>query len=340
MRRSDPGIQLKMWTTPPSEEVINVASVPQRSPFRYPGGKTWLVPRIRQWLRSLGQRPSVLIEPFAGGGIVGLTAGFEALADHVVFVELDQQVAAVWQTILGGEAAWLADRILSFEMTLDHARAVLAAKAGNTREQAFQTILKNRTFHGGILAPGATFIKHGENGKGLQSRWYAETLARRIEAIGQLRDRFTVICGDGIEAMLEHASQQRAVFFVDPPYTAGGANGKRAGTRLYVHHELDHERLFATAEQVAGDVLLTYDDAPEVRKLAARHAFAVESVAMKNTHHAKMTELLIGRSLSWLHEAPSRPNQVHGEPAVGVTRLGATGELFSDRSRDGKSLAG
>ena len=191
MRRSDPGIQLKMWTTPPSEEVINVASVPQRSPFRYPGGKTWLVPRIRQWLRSLGQRPSVLIEPFAGGGIVGLTAGFEALADHVVFVELDQQVAAVWQTILGGEAAWLADRILSFEMTLDHARAVLAAKAGNTREQAFQTILKNRTFHGGILAPGATFIKHGENGKGLQSRWYAETLARRIEAIGQLRDRFT-----------------------------------------------------------------------------------------------------------------------------------------------------
>lgn len=24
--------------------VVNVASVPQRSPFRYPGGKTWLVP--------------------------------------------------------------------------------------------------------------------------------------------------------------------------------------------------------------------------------------------------------------------------------------------------------
>ena len=23
--------------------VVNVASVPQRSPFRYPGGKTWLV---------------------------------------------------------------------------------------------------------------------------------------------------------------------------------------------------------------------------------------------------------------------------------------------------------
>lgn len=290
-----------MPTILPPEHVVNVASVPQRSPFRYPGGKTWLIPRVRQWLRSLDHRPSVLVEPFAGGGIVGLTAGFEELADHVVLVELDKQVAAVWQTMLGGEAEWLAERILSFKMTHENARATLASTAGGTRELAFRTILKNRTFHGGILAPGATFIKHGENGKGLNSRWYAETLAARITAISKIRERFTFICGDGIEVMREHARKKRAAFFIDPPYTAGGSNGKRAGTRLYVHHELDHDRLFAIAEGVAGEVLLTYDDAPDVRELAARHSFEVESIAMKNTHHAKMTELLIGRSLAWLH---------------------------------------
>jgi len=102
--------------------------------------------------------------------------------------------------------------------------------------------------------------------------------------------------------MREHVRKKRAVFFIDPPYTAGGSNGKRAGTRLYVHHELDHDRLFATAERVAGDVLLTYDDAPDVRELATRHSFEVESVAMKNTHHARMTELLIGKSLDWLNK--------------------------------------
>ena len=48
--------------------IINVASIPQRSPFRYPGGKTWLVPYIRQWLSSLPARPHEFIEPFAGGG--------------------------------------------------------------------------------------------------------------------------------------------------------------------------------------------------------------------------------------------------------------------------------
>lgn len=291
---------MTIWRVPPSEQVVNVASVPQRSPFRYPGGKTWLVPRARQWLRSLERRPTVLVEPFTGGGIIGLTAAFEGLAEHVVLVELDRDVAAVWQTILGGDADWLASRILSFDLTRDNARSTLASSDGGIREKAFRTILKNRTFHGGILAPGATFIKDGENGKGLKSRWYAETLARRITAIGEVRDRFTFICGDGIEVMQEYARRKRAAFFIDPPYTAGGSNGKRAGTRLYAHHSLDHERLFATAARMAGDILLTYDDAPGVRELAARHALAIESIAMKNTHHAKMTELLIGRNLSWL----------------------------------------
>src|SRR5260370_14157567 len=62
---------------------INVASVPQRSPFRYPGGKTWLVPYIRDWLRHKSPRPARLIEPFAGGAIVSRAVAFERLARNV-----------------------------------------------------------------------------------------------------------------------------------------------------------------------------------------------------------------------------------------------------------------
>src|SRR5438874_10353028 len=92
-------------------EPVNVASVPQRSPFRYPGGKTWLVPYVRSWLRYRKSPPSLLVEPFAGGAIVGLTAGFEELARHVVLVESDPNVAAVWKTLLRGRAEWLASDI-------------------------------------------------------------------------------------------------------------------------------------------------------------------------------------------------------------------------------------
>ena len=154
MPRSEHLVQGNLFGDYLPEKVVNVASVPHRSPFRYPGGKTWLIPRIRQWLKSLDSKPSLLVEPFAGGAIVGLTAAFEKLADKVVLVELDANVAAVWQTILGDDNEWLAQRILMFEVTEENVRAVIAAEPTNRRERAFKTILKNRTFHGGILAAG------------------------------------------------------------------------------------------------------------------------------------------------------------------------------------------
>ena len=47
---------------------------------------------------------------------------------------------------------------------------------------------------------------------------------------------------------------------------------------------------------------MTYDNAEEVRVLAKQHGFETKAVAMKNTHHTEMSELLIGRDLSWTEE--------------------------------------
>ena len=149
--------------------VVNVATVPQRSPFRYPGGKTWLVPYIRQWFahRRLVDH---LVEPFAGGGIVSLTAVCEDLTKRATLVEKDHQVAAVWLTLLNGGAHRLADQIGSFEMSPENVKSVLSTQAESLPDQAFATILKNRVQRGGILAPGAGLVKAGENGRGLLSR--------------------------------------------------------------------------------------------------------------------------------------------------------------------------
>ncbi len=281
------------------EKPVNVASVPQRSPFRYPGGKTWLVPLFRRWMMSLPSQPAVLVEPFAGGGIISLTAAFEQMAERVVMVELDEQIAAVWQTILGGEAEWLAKRILSFDLTVESAKAEFARNPKSLRELAFQTVLKNRTAHGGILADGAGVLKNGENGKGILSRWYPQTIAKRITNIGYVTQRIEFVKGDAFAELTRFRSDRNAVFFIDPPYTAGG---KSAGSRLYNHSEVDHDRLFSLCEKLRGDFLMTYDNAEEVRALAERHGFQTKPVAMKNTHHAEMNELLIGRDLSWVED--------------------------------------
>ncbi len=299
MKTSELLIQIPMWDDTVPTPVVNVASVSQRSPFRYPGGKTWLIPRVRQWLASLPMKPTRFIEPFAGGAIAGLTVAFEQLANLVILVEKDEQVASVWRTIISTEngAEWLADQIVSLNLTAESANALLSSSSRIIKQKALQTIVQNRISHGGILAPGAGLLKNGENGKGILSRWYPETLERRILDISKIKDRIRFVKGDGFKVIRKYARYSNFVFFLDPPYTA---STKRAGTRLYKYHQVDHEELFKLASKIKGDFLMTYDDAEEVHALAAKYRFETRLVAMNNTHHATMTELLIGRNLDWL----------------------------------------
>lgn len=290
MKQALPGFE--EFVAPSFEGIVNVATVPQRSLFRYPGGKTWLVPLIRQWLSSRGPLPE-LVEPFTGGGIVGLTAAFESLAEHVTLVELDPDVAAVWEVVLNGHGLELADRIRAFGLTDQTARAILSADCRTAVDRAFATIVRNRVQRGGILAPGASLMKDGENGRGIGSRWYPETLYKRIADLVEIKQRLSFIQGDGVQVIRRYSSHADAVFFIDPPYTV-------AGRRLYTHSQIDHHALFEAVAALAGDFLMTYDNAEEIRELAVHHGFRTELVPMKSTHHERKLELLIGRSFDWL----------------------------------------
>ncbi len=271
---------------------VNVATVPQRSPFRYPGGKTWLIPHIRDWL-SLS-RPQVLVEPFAGGGIVSLTAVMENLVDEAVMIERDHDVAAFWHVALqDGEE--LIRRIHDFTPTRELVSALERVDIRSVGRHAFRTLVLNRTKRAGILAPGASFTKAGESNKGIVSRWYPDTLVKRLRAITGHADRITFFEGDSMR-LLEPLLQgwgQKAMAFVDPPYTAIG--GKKAGSRLYTHCTIDHAELFDILARCQTDFLMTYDEAPEVVDLIHRHAFHAVRVEMKNAHHNRLSELVITR---------------------------------------------
>jgi DNA adenine methylase len=275
---------------PDPSSIVNVASVPQRSPFRYPGGKTWFIPYLRHWLRSLGKRPVVFVEPFAGGAIASLTVAMENLADHVVMAELDSNVAAVWKVILSNGAADLIHRIRRFDISRPAVVAELCREPRNEVDLAFQTILRNRVHRGGILAPGASLMKNGERNLGVGCRWYPETLARRIAAINAVKSKIEFLHKDAFDVIPKYLRNRSAAFFVDPPYTVGG---KSAGKRLYLHNSIDHHSLFDLLERAAGEVMLTYADAKEVRDLAVGAGFFIEAIPMKTTHHARTYELAI-----------------------------------------------
>lgn len=282
-------------------DVVNVAQVKHLSPFRYPGGKTWLVPRFKQWLSSLKTAPIELAEPFAGGAIISLSALFEGLVERIVLVEKDFDVASVWKVILNGSGRQLAERIVGFDLTLESAKAVLSAEPKSELDRAFATIVRNRVQRGGILAPGASLLNKGETNKagskGILSRWYPETLQKRISAIIEKSEKVKFIQGDGIEFIRYHAYREEVAFFIDPPYTV-------AGRRLYSFPDVDHRKLFKTCTAIKGSFLMTYNDTPEIRKLAQEFGFQTTLVPMKTTHHEVMHELIVGKNVDAIANLP------------------------------------
>ena len=271
--------------------VVNVAAVPQRSPLRYPGGKTWLIPHVRTWLERIRPVPRRLVEPFAGGGIVSLTAVMENLVARCFMVELDHDVAAFWHAALrhGPE---LRKKIQRFKPTQNAVDQLSRKRPADVLEHGFRTLVLNRTRRGGVLASGAASIRQGENGKGVASRWYRDTLVKRLQAIADHADRINFCETDGmqfLDAVLENCRRDTAVF-VDPPYTAGG---KLTGRRLYKHTELDHVRLFEILAKSRLNFLMTYDCNTEILSLARKHGFHTVQVTMKNAHHDWVPELII-----------------------------------------------
>ena len=272
-----------------SDKVVNVSSVPQRSPLRYPGGKTWLVPQIRSFLEGLDSRPEVFIEPFAGGGIASLTAVMEDYVDRAVLCEKDPDVANFWQCMID-DAEELAGRVENFVATPEAVEAEFADPEVSGMDAAFRTLLRNRVRRGGIMANDASEIREGEKGRGIASRWYAKTLAARIRKIGNFAGRLELFQGNGASLVELCKDNSMAAFFVDPPYTAAG---KRAGRRLYTYNEVDHEDLFDRMARVQGVFMMTYDESPDVIEMARSRGFHLAKVPMKNTHHAVIYELLI-----------------------------------------------
>ena len=288
-RRNRNRISGDVTRTPPKKSEKKAALL---SPFRYPGGKIWLRPFIRQWLN---EPVDLLVECFAGGANVTLTAVSENLAKRAVIIELDLDVASVWDVVLNGKSTWLTSKIRRFKVGRRTVGTELKRSPRTAHTRAWKTLLRNRVNHGGILAPGAGLLRRGEDDIGIQSRWYPNTLIARIDAINRLKRKIKIIEGDGIawiESCKRKTTSDSIAFFIDPPYSS-------VGERLYTYGTVDHEKLFSVASRLPGRILMTYHDSPEIRALAKQFGFMFQEVKMVNRLHTAKTELLISRNFDW-----------------------------------------
>jgi len=282
-------------------QLPNVAKVSVYSPFRYPGGKSRWYFFIKRWVRATS--PKLFVEPFAGGAHAGLTVAIEDWpgneVEKVVLIERDPDVAAVWKTILGNRSEWLREKILNFEMSLSAAEEAVSKREKSVRHRALATMIRNRAIRGGLITPDSGWLNKGEKDKGLNSRWYPETLSERIRKINEVSNIIEFIHGDAFAEWDTFLSERKAAHFIDPPYP-------NSGTRLYKFSDVKCERVFNTSKEIDGDYLITYESTDRILDICERLNMEHQKVSVKNANHDSKEELLIGKYLKWASSEPKK----------------------------------
>ena len=265
----------------------HVSTVPKRSPLRYPGGKTWFIPHARAWLGE--HKGGTLIEAFAGGATTALTAIAEGLSNKAILIELDADIAAFWREATNAESC-LAEQCLAFEPTIAAIEALRKMETTNDAQRAWNTLVRNRTARAGIITKGSRPLKHGEDGRGIGSRWYGRTLSKRLSEIRSNGGRIECVEGNALTQMEEmvRKAEQPVRIFADPPY-------EQAGRRLYTHGEVDHDELFSVLDDLDVDFLMTCEESERTICRVRKHQFHAVRVRTTNAHHQKRAEMIIGR---------------------------------------------
>ncbi len=264
-----------MNTKRPAQKNIQAAKIVPISIAQYPGRKHWFVQHAATFFKA--QTCRTLIEPFAGSGVVGLSLLHAGIIERLVLVEKDPRIACLLKGIR--DDAELADRYASFECTRPNVEELL-----HNERSAFRYLVQSRCsnrakFDGGLRTT-------------IDERWCRDMVVRNIRLVQAIRERITVIEGDGFEVMPLYAGNQDAGCFADPPYSADPSS---KGHTVFLHHKLNHRKLFSLMASWQGSWLLTEDNSRKTRRLALCYRFTSKRFLMNTSDNKKKHELVIWR---------------------------------------------
>lgn len=241
------------------------------SPFRYPGGKGFLTSLLSDEIvkRFDGFCPG-FAEPYCGGAGAATNLLLAGEVERLFLNDADRRIYCAWRAMLTETDRFL-EKIASVKIDLttwDNSliRLYDTSLPDYDFELGFATFFVNRTSRSGVIVGSGPIGGYSQEGKWkINARFNRESLAKRVRALGTLRDQISLSCQDGLEFCQELARQKKldtTFLFIDPPYVG-------AGGRLY-YNGMSEDRHRNLAKWLSsGSVphwLLTYDDHPLVRE--------------------------------------------------------------------------
>ncbi len=248
-------------------------TVRYNSPLRYPGGKAKLADFIKAVFRANRLLDGVYLEPYAGGASVALTLLFEEYASEVYINDLDRAIFAFWHSVVH-EPDRLCRLVRDARVTPDQwarqRRVYSRAATAPLLDLGFAAFFLNRTNRSGIIGSAGMIGGGGQRGRWrLDARYNGPELAERIARVARYRDRIRVFNLDAGAFLRQCAGTltNQTLAYLDPPYYVKGQQ------RLYANYyaDADHAEIAALLPALPFPWVVSYDDAPQIRRLYKRY---------------------------------------------------------------------
>ena len=241
------------------------------SPLRYPGGKSKLTAYLKRILADNRLIGGDYAEPYAGGASVALGLLFDEYASTIHINDLDRSIHAFWHSVLyETDALCRLVRIARLTPTTwRRQRAVQNDASASMLERGFSTLFLNRTNRSGIITGGMIGGVEQLGDWKLDARYNRAGLVTRIERVASYGDRIKLSRLDASTFLLKRVPlmPQRSLVYLDPPYFVKGQH------RLYAnfYEPKDHADIANIVTTLERPWLVSYDNAPEIRRLYSPH---------------------------------------------------------------------
>ena len=243
-----------------------------RSPLRYPGGKSRLVPFIRGLIQANGLTGGTYVEPFAGAAGIAWALLLEGRVSRVVLNDLDPAIYAFWDAVFT-KTDELCRLIRTTPVGMHTWRkqwqVVEKPSAHSTIALAYAAFFLNRTNRSGVIRGGVIGGKRQDGRWRMDARFNTKGLIRRILRIAQFRDRVVIYKMDGTDFVRSVGARlpARTLVFLDPPYFNRGSD-----LYLNTYALSDHTELAATVKTTLQcPWVVSYDDVALARSLYKGH---------------------------------------------------------------------
>lgn len=239
-----------------------------KTPLRYPGGKSKLTPFILEMLVE-NNISGHYVEPYAGGAGVGIQLLLSRKVNHIHLNDSDFGIYAFWHSVLNKNEEFC-QMISEASMTVKEWRRQQGIfKKGDRRkklELGFSLFYLNRCNRSGILNAGVIGGLDQTGNYKMDARFSRNDLIRRIETIGLFKDKISISNFDAeyyIQNYIPNLPEGDTLVYLDPPYYEKGSD-------LYPNHydKSDHKQLAKVIQkEIRHKWVLSYDGVPEILDL-------------------------------------------------------------------------